>query len=444
MDLRLTRRALADLDLDPPAHAGRSATELTDRHPLIAAFVERRGQSPEGQEAIQLPASRATVYSLHAGRWRGLTWWEEDLGIVWLLGAGYHRSGERSDAYAALKRRDETDDLFPADQDYLDLEPDPTPYVEAVARDAPALLARAREAPGVEVHGELGGVLEVSLVALVVDEADQHLEEIWVGFSMPPRGPMPPHPDSSSPSPRSFLKRNPRNSAMEASSHAPEATGAGRSWSAGSCEDRSVPNAGGQDSFGPTRTESARQGAFAIEAHGVERAGTLDERGMCGARLISGPTAAYRTGTTPSTVRSRLATVRRMARSSRRLRGADNAARVSVLAPGGGAGSSTPNAGGQVVSADDKFDDTGPDPVVQGHGEGQERPQVEETAGVAPEPAAKPVEHVRQLGGHGRRAAPRGRPSHEHKGTHEDVETCPTHEGRGPSPIKDPPECRHP
>jgi hypothetical protein len=92
------------------------------------------------------------------------------------------------------------------------------------------------------------------------------------------------------------------------------------------------------------------RGTFAIEAHGVERAGTRDERGMCGARLISGPTAGYRTGTTPSTVRSRLATVRRMARSSRRLRGADNAARVSVLAPGGGAGSSTPNAGGQVVT----------------------------------------------------------------------------------------------
>jgi hypothetical protein len=186
---------LADLDLDPSVYAGRSASELADRHPLIAAFVERRGQHPEGQEAIQLPASRATVYSLHAGRWRGLTWWEEDLGIVWLLGAGYHRSGERSDAYAALKRRDETDDLFPAEHDYLDLEPDPTPYVEAVARDAPVLVVRARQAPGVEVHGELAGVLEVSLVAVVVEEAGQHLEEIWVGFSMPPKGLIPPHPE---------------------------------------------------------------------------------------------------------------------------------------------------------------------------------------------------------------------------------------------------------
>jgi hypothetical protein len=195
VDLRLTRRALDDLGLDPQVLAGRPAPDLVDRHPVIAAFVERRGQSPEGQEAIQLPASRATVYSLHAGRWRALTWCEEELGIVWLLGGGYHRSGERSDAYAALKRRDETDDLFPTEQDYLDLEPDPTPYVEAVARDAPALLARAREAPSVEVHGDLRRVLDVSLVAVVIEEAGQRLEEIWVGFSMPPKGAVPPHPE---------------------------------------------------------------------------------------------------------------------------------------------------------------------------------------------------------------------------------------------------------
>lgn len=93
MELRLTRRALADLGLDDQTSAGLPADELVDRHPMIAAFVERRGQNPEGQEAIQLPESRAIVYSLHSGRWRGLTWSEPDLGLVWLLGAGYHRSG---------------------------------------------------------------------------------------------------------------------------------------------------------------------------------------------------------------------------------------------------------------------------------------------------------------------------------------------------------------
>ena len=113
MELRLTRQALVDLGLDYRALAGRRAEELIDRHPVIAAFVERRSQKPEGQETIQLPLSKAIVYSFHAGRWRALTWWEPELGVVWLLGAGYHRSGERSDAYAVLKRRDEADEAVP-------------------------------------------------------------------------------------------------------------------------------------------------------------------------------------------------------------------------------------------------------------------------------------------------------------------------------------------
>jgi hypothetical protein len=150
VELRLTRRALGDLNLDVQTLAGRRAEELVGSHPVIAAFVERRSQNAEGQEAIQLPASRAIVYSLHAGRWRALTWWEPELGIVWLLGAGYHRSGERSDAYATLKRRDEADELFPTEQDYLDLEPDPADYVQAVAREAPEAVVRARQVPGEE------------------------------------------------------------------------------------------------------------------------------------------------------------------------------------------------------------------------------------------------------------------------------------------------------
>ena len=194
MELRLTRRALADLGLDDQAVAGLPAAELVDRHPMIAAFVERRLQNPEGQEAIQLPESRAIVYSLHSGRWRGLTWWEPDLGLVWLLGAGYHRSGDRSDAYGVLKRRDEADELFPTEQDYLDLEPDPADFVAAVARDAPSLMAEVGKVPGVAVEADLAGVLDVSVVMVVVEDAQDRLEEVWVGFSMPPKGPIPPHP----------------------------------------------------------------------------------------------------------------------------------------------------------------------------------------------------------------------------------------------------------
>ena len=191
MLLRVTRRALADLELDVNALAGKQAEDLTDRHKLIVAFVKQRSQRAEGQEAIQLPSSKATVFSLHAERWRGLTWAEEALGVVWLLGAGYHRSGERSDVYATLKRRDEADELFPTEQDYLDLEPDPTEFVETVARDAPALMRQAIESPHTEITGDLAGALDVSVLVRGLAET----REVWVGFSMPPKGQVPPYPE---------------------------------------------------------------------------------------------------------------------------------------------------------------------------------------------------------------------------------------------------------
>ena len=61
MLLRVTRRALADMDLDDVALAGKPAEEIADEHRLIAAFVNQRSQRAEGQEAIQLPRSKTTV-----------------------------------------------------------------------------------------------------------------------------------------------------------------------------------------------------------------------------------------------------------------------------------------------------------------------------------------------------------------------------------------------
>lgn len=191
MLLRVTRRALADLDLDVQALAGRPAEEIADQHRLIAAFVNQRSQRAEGQEAIQLPSSKATAFSLHAERWRGLTWHEEELDIVWLLGAGYHRSGDRGDVYAELKGRDAADELFPTEQDYLDLEPDPANYVEAVSRDAPRLMEEAAANLGAEVTGDLAGALDVSVLVREVDG----IREVWIAFSMPPKAQVPPYPE---------------------------------------------------------------------------------------------------------------------------------------------------------------------------------------------------------------------------------------------------------
>ncbi len=78
---------------------------LPRRHIFVTAFVERRSQSPRGQELTNLPVTAASVYNLHHGRWRGLTWHDEDSDVVWLLGVGWHESGSRGDAYTTLKAR---------------------------------------------------------------------------------------------------------------------------------------------------------------------------------------------------------------------------------------------------------------------------------------------------------------------------------------------------
>lgn len=160
MDLRLTRRALEDLGLDPAEYSRRSARDYAGAHDVVRAFIERRGQSPVGQETTRLPVSSQVVYNLHAGRWRGLTWHDEDADVVWLLGVGCHRSGERDDAYEVLKRRDEAGDLLPDEQDYLDLEAsidEALEFVEAVAQEGPALLERAREKPCERITAVIAG-----------------------------------------------------------------------------------------------------------------------------------------------------------------------------------------------------------------------------------------------------------------------------------------------
>ena len=165
MELRLTRRALDDLGLDTALYARRPAADYVDVHEAVRAFVERRRQSPVGQETTQLPVSRQVVFNLHPGRWRG-------------------------DAYAVLKRRDESGDLFPTEQDYLDLEPDideALAFVEAVANEGPALLERARANPGEPVSAVVGDTLDVGVLVDVIVIDDSSAEEIWIGVSLPPR-----------------------------------------------------------------------------------------------------------------------------------------------------------------------------------------------------------------------------------------------------------------
>lgn len=191
MQFRLTRRALDDLGLPVDDCARRPATDYVDAHDVVRAFVEQRQQDPKGQEWTKLPITAAPVYNLHRGRYRGLTWHDEDSDVVWLLGVGWHESGSRDDAYEILKARDRAGTLMPDESDYLDLEmslEEALSFVVQVSEQAPALMQEARERLSEEVRSVIAGRLGVGVVVevVVIPGEDESLEEVWIGFEMPP------------------------------------------------------------------------------------------------------------------------------------------------------------------------------------------------------------------------------------------------------------------
>lgn len=176
-DLRLTLNACEDLGLD----CDTPLVELAEQHALVRSFLAMRSQDVDGQETTQLPRSKQVVFNLHGGRWRGLTWWDAAAGVVWLLGAGYHRSGASDDVYELLKARDKAGGLFPSEEDYLTLEPTKA-TAEAFATDVmdrgPDVAEAAVKSPDTEIRTVFGGILEVRV--------NSTKDGLWIGFLQPP------------------------------------------------------------------------------------------------------------------------------------------------------------------------------------------------------------------------------------------------------------------
>ena len=191
MQLRLTRQALRDLDLSIEKYSKKSATEYVDANDMVASFVRMRSQSPVGQETTRLPVTRATVWNIHHGRCRGLTWHDVNADVVWLLGVGWHESDSIDDANVQLKDRDVRDRLMPTVDDYRDLElteSEISEFITQVSIQAPSLIEVARRRPGEEVQGVIAERIKVSVLVYVVRSNDdsESLVETFISFEMPP------------------------------------------------------------------------------------------------------------------------------------------------------------------------------------------------------------------------------------------------------------------
>lgn len=163
-ELAATERCIRrDLDLPVDAVAEEPATQR-ERHALLEAFYARRAQSPVGQETIEGLQANIVAYSLHAGRWRGLTWHDEELAMVWLLAGRYHRSGERDDSYphfrGLAKHR-----LLPTEEDYERVfDREAQAFAETVASDVAAIAEQARAQSGEIASGRVANRIAVRAV----------------------------------------------------------------------------------------------------------------------------------------------------------------------------------------------------------------------------------------------------------------------------------------
>jgi len=165
--LRVTGRCLRE-DLNESANPPTSA-EAVD-HELAQAFVEKRSRHPKGQETIQPLAHMNEVYSLHAQRWRGATWHDEDENVVWLVAGAIHRSGAEDDLYPHARDLDANVALAPSIQDYdWMFEARDRGFFDVAYEQAEELRRRAQVDSPREVSVVLGGRIPVSLVVEDVD-----------------------------------------------------------------------------------------------------------------------------------------------------------------------------------------------------------------------------------------------------------------------------------
>lgn len=153
-DLGLSREALT-WDID----------RLASAHEIIIALRDRAHTGQEGQEPIRALLPEIPAFSLHRGRWRGAVWHHQEIDVLWLLAAGFHRAGSRNDAYEHFTRLKANGAILPTRDDFEAFAAGEEHSLSAVlAKEAPELLMQLDASrPREVVSARLGGRIDVKL-----------------------------------------------------------------------------------------------------------------------------------------------------------------------------------------------------------------------------------------------------------------------------------------
>jgi hypothetical protein len=180
-ELRVAERCLIEdlgfRDRDAERGLADLAAGDTDGAHLLRSFLDKRDASPEAADEDvmnRLATGTPAMYILRRGaRQRGLTWFDAEAGIVWLVAAHHaHRSGESDDSYAYFRGLSRAD-VLPSREDMKAMRTErANEATDAIFDEVPRLMEEAAKTRNVEVRGHVGRV-PISMV--MTDDAPPHL-----------------------------------------------------------------------------------------------------------------------------------------------------------------------------------------------------------------------------------------------------------------------------
>lgn len=184
-------------DLQLPAEdAKREASRISEKHVAIRTFVSKRSNGPGEGENVLNVVPYGHVKSLHVGKGRAATIFDEEQGVCWLLAYGdTHATGERRDSYNDFVRLSNRGELLPGESDYAALYTlTDAALMDELKEYGRELFDRANNEPNGDYVTsfvlEDGQDASISLSVEVIVDNDGTAEQGWTAFVLPPGCPI--------------------------------------------------------------------------------------------------------------------------------------------------------------------------------------------------------------------------------------------------------------